>query len=350
MASKPDSPFILVDGSSYLFRAFHALPELINAQGQQTGAIYGVLNMLRKLVDTYQPKYMAVVFDAKGKTFRDELYPQYKAQRPPMPDELSSQVPPLLELVSASGLPMLQVPGVEADDVIGTLAAQAAEAGWKTVISTGDKDLAQLVNEQVSLINTMSDSVMDDQGVADKFGVAPEQIIDFLSLVGDSADNIPGIPKVGPKTAAKWLSQYGSLDELVAHAGDVKGKVGENLRAHLDQLPLSKELATIRCDLELGVDLYDLSVKPPELDTLRSWFERLEFMNEASECFTLCVGIRQGRCRSERCDYGPSDKKLSDSHRSLSGIVHGVHAEVPEAMKEWEMESGGCVVSIEEGN
>ena len=277
MASKPDSPFILVDGSSYLFRAFHALPELINAQGQQTGAIYGVLNMLRKLVDTYQPKYMAVVFDAKGKTFRDDLYPQYKAHRPPMPDELSSQVPPLLELVSASGLPMLQVPGVEADDVIGTLAGQATEAGWKTVISTGDKDLAQLVNEQVSLINTMNDSVMDDQGVAEKFGVEPGQIIDFLSLVGDSADNIPGIPKVGPKTAAKWLSQYGSLDELVAHAGDVKGKVGENLRAHLDQLPLSKELATIRCDLELGVDLYDLSVKPPELDTLRSWFERLQF-------------------------------------------------------------------------
>jgi len=277
MTTKPDSPFILVDGSSYLFRAFHALPELINAQGQQTGAIYGVLNMLRKLVDTYQPKYMAVVFDAKGKTFRDELYPQYKAHRPPMPDELSSQVPPLLELVSASGLPMLQVPGVEADDVIGTLAAQAAEAGWKTVISTGDKDLAQLVNEQVSLINTMNDSVMDDQGVADKFGVEPGQIIDFLSLVGDSADNIPGIPKVGPKTAAKWLSQYGSLDELVAHAGHVKGKVGENLRAHLDQLPLSKELATIRCDLELGVGLHDLSVKPPELDTLRGWFERLEF-------------------------------------------------------------------------
>jgi DNA polymerase-1 len=304
MASKPDSPFILVDGSSYLFRAFHALPELINAQGQQTGAIYGVLNMLRKLVDTYQPKYMAVVFDAKGKTFRDELYPQYKAQRPPMPDELSSQVPPLLELVSASGLPMLQVPGVEADDVIGTLAGQATEAGWKTVISTGDKDLAQLVNEQVSLINTMNDSVMDDQGVADKFGVEPGQIIDFLSLVGDSADNIPGIPKVGPKTAAKWLGQYGSLDELVAHAGDVKGKVGENLRAHLDQLPLSKELATIRCDLELGVDLYDLSVKPPELDTLRSWFERLEFKTWLRQLNNETGGVaEQQRAAVDEVEY-----------------------------------------------
>ena len=279
MASKPNSPFILVDGSSYLFRAFHALPELSNSQGQQTGAIYGVLNMLRKLVDTYQPEYMAVVFDAKGKTFRDELYPEYKAHRPPMPDELSSQVAPLLELVRAAGLQMLQVPGVEADDVIGTLAGQATEAGWETVISTGDKDLAQLVNEQVSLINTMNNSCMDEQGVLDKFGVEPGQIIDYLSLVGDSSDNIPGIPKVGPKTAAKWLSQYGSLDELVAHAGDVKGKVGENLRTNLDQLPLSKELATIRCDLELGLELRDLSVKPPEVDSQRNWFERLEFKN-----------------------------------------------------------------------
>ncbi|MGI9320152.1 MAG: DNA polymerase I, partial [Thiogranum sp.] len=277
MPSKPNSPFILVDGSSYLFRAFHALPELTNSQGLQTGAIYGVLNMLRKLVDTYQPEYMAVVFDAKGKTFRDELYPQYKAHRPPTPPELSSQVAPLLELVRATGLPMLQVPGVEADDVIGTLAEQAAKVGWKTVISTGDKDLAQLVNGQVSLINTMNDSCMDEQGVLNKFGVEPGQIIDYLSLVGDSSDNIPGIPKVGPKTAAKWLSQYGSLDALVAHAGDVKGKVGESLRTHLDQLPLSKELATIRCDLALGLELHDLSVRPPELDSLRKGFERLEF-------------------------------------------------------------------------
>ena len=277
MATEPKSPFILVDGSSYLFRAFHALPELNNSRGQQTGAIYGVLNMLRKLVDTYQPEYMAVVFDAKGKTFRDELYPQYKAHRPPMPDELASQIEPLLELVPASGLPMLQVPGVEADDVIGTLAQQATQAGWKTVISTGDKDLAQLVNEQVSLINTMNDTAMDVQGVVDKFGVEPEQIIDYLSLVGDSADNIPGIPKVGPKTAAKWLLQYGSLDALVAHAGELKGKVGDNLRANLGQLPLSKQLATIRSDVELDVDLHDLSVKPPELDSLRDWFERLEF-------------------------------------------------------------------------
>jgi DNA polymerase-1 len=277
MANEPKKPLILVDGSSYLFRAFHALPELTNANGQQTGAIYGVLNMLRKLVDTYQPQYMAVVFDAKGKTFRDELYPQYKAHRPPMPDELSSQIEPLLELVRAMGLPVLQVAGVEADDVIGTLAVRAGEAGWNTVISTGDKDLAQLVNEQISLINTMNDSYLDEQGVLAKFGVEPGQIIDYLSLIGDSSDNIPGIPKVGPKTAAKWLNQYGSLDELVARAADVKGKVGENLRAHLDQLPLSKDLATIRCDLDLGLELEDLSVKPAERESLRDWFERLEF-------------------------------------------------------------------------
>jgi DNA polymerase-1 len=277
MANQPKKPLILVDGSSYLFRAFHALPELTNANGQQTGAIYGVLNMLRKLVDSYQPQYMAVVFDAKGKTFRDELYPQYKAHRPPMPDELSSQIEPLLELVRAMGLPVLQVAGVEADDVIGTLAVRASEAGWKTVISTGDKDLAQLVNEQVSLINTMNDSHLDEQGVLAKFGVEPGQIIDYLSLIGDSSDNIPGVPKVGPKTAAKWLNQYGSLDELVTRAAEVKGKVGENLRAHLDQLPLSKELATIRCDLDLGLELEDLSVKPAEREALRDGFERLEF-------------------------------------------------------------------------
>ncbi len=277
MATESNRPFVLVDGSSYLFRAFHALPELSNSQGQQTGAIYGVLNMLRKLVDTYRPLHMVVVFDAKGKTFRDDIYPQYKAHRPPMPEELSSQVPPLLGLVRAMGLPILEVPGVEADDVIGTLAKRATQAGWETVISTGDKDLAQLVNERVSLINTMNDTCLDEQGVVDKFGVRPDQIVDYLSLIGDSIDNIPGIPKVGPKTAGKWLSQYGSLDELVAHAADIKGKVGDNLRANLGQLPLAKDLVTIRCDLELGLELDQLTVKAPEFEVLRSWFERLEF-------------------------------------------------------------------------
>jgi len=279
MASDTAPPFILVDGSSYLYRAFHALPELSTSDGQQTGAIYGVLNMLRKLVETYRPQHMAVVFDAKGKTFRDALFEQYKANRPSMPEELSSQVGPLLELVQAMGLPMLQVPGVEADDVIGTLAVQASEAGMDTVISTGDKDLAQLVNSRVMLINTMNDSTLDEPGVLDKFGVRPDQIIDYLALVGDTSDNIPGIPKVGPKTAAKWLKQYGSLDELVAHADEIKGKVGESLREHLDQLALSKQLATIRCDVELEAKPQDLQVRAPDIEQLRDGYRRLEFHN-----------------------------------------------------------------------
>jgi DNA polymerase-1 len=277
MTAEAKPPFILVDGSSYLYRAFHALPPLTNSKGDQTGAVYGVLNMLRKLIDSYRPEYMAVVFDARGKTFRDELYAEYKAHRPPMPEELAAQVEPLLEVVRAMGLPLLQVPGVEADDVIGTLAAQASQAGWNTVISTGDKDLAQLVDPQVTLINTMNDSALDEQGVQDKFGVSPAQIIDFLALVGDSSDNIPGVPKVGPKTAAKWLGQYGTLDALVAHAGDIKGKIGDNLRAHLDQLELSRALATIRCDLELEVQPEQLALQAPDTRALREWLERLEF-------------------------------------------------------------------------
>ncbi len=277
MAAEQRADFILVDGSSYLYRAFHALPPLSNSRGELTGAVYGVLNMLRKLLETYRPEHVAVVFDARGKTFRDELYAEYKAQRPSMPEELSSQVEPLLEIVKAMGLPLLQVPGVEADDVIGTLATQASAAGRRTVISTGDKDLAQLVDEHVSLINTMNDTHMDSRGVVEKFGVNPAQIIDFLTLVGDTSDNIPGVPKVGPKTAARWLQEYGSLDQLVAHADAIPGKVGENLRNHLDQLPLSKQLATVRCDVELGVTPDGLRRRPPDKALLREWYQRLEF-------------------------------------------------------------------------
>ena len=279
MPADAQPPLILVDGSSYLYRAFHALPPLTNSQGQPTGAVYGVLNMLRKLIDSYRPRYMAVVFDARGKTFRDELYADYKANRPSMPEELSSQVKPLLELVRALGLPLLQVEGVEADDVIGTLAKQAADAGWRTLISTGDKDMAQLVNERVTLINTMNNRVLDSDGVEEKFGVRPEQIIDYLALMGDSSDNIPGVPKVGPKTAAKWLNQYDSLDELIAHADDIKGKVGENLRAFIDQLPLSKDLTTIRCELDLEQAPADLEIQPADTETLRERYQRLEFKN-----------------------------------------------------------------------
>ncbi len=270
-------PFILVDGSSYLYRAFHALPPLTNSRGEPTGAVYGVANMLRKLVQDYTPDRIAVVFDAKGKTFRDELFAEYKAHRPPMPDELRAQIEPLHALVRAMGLPLLQVSGVEADDVIGTLATQAAQQGMHTVISTGDKDMAQLVDDHVTLINTMSNTTMNPDGVVEKFGVPPERIIDYLALVGDTSDNIPGVPKVGPKTAAKWLNEYGSLDEIIAHAGEIKGKVGEYLRDSLDTLALSRQLATIKCDVSLDSTPDSLQLQPADQDALREWYQRLEF-------------------------------------------------------------------------
>ena len=245
------APLILVDGSSYLYRAFHALPPLMNSKGQPTGAVKGVLNMLIRLRKDYDTPHIAVIFDAKGKTFRDDLYPEYKANRPPMPDDLRSQIEPLHNAIRAMGLPLLIIDGVEADDVIGTLCAQATEQGIETVVSTGDKDMAQLVNDHVTLINTMTDTKMDRDGVIEKFGIPPESIIDYLTLVGDSVDNIPGVPKCGPKTAVKWLTQYETLDNLMENADEIKGKVGENLRNTLEQLPLSKTLATIKLDVEL---------------------------------------------------------------------------------------------------
>ncbi|MDH3831015.1 MAG: DNA polymerase I, partial [Gammaproteobacteria bacterium] len=231
MSAKQSRPFLLVDGSSYLYRAFHVpnLQLLTNASGEPTGAALGVVNMLRSLIADYDPHNMAVVFDARGKTFRHEMYSEYKANRPSMPEELAVQVEPLHALVRAMGLPLLQVSGVEADDVIGTLARQASANGMDTVISTGDKDMAQLVDEHVTLVNTMSRTALDRNGVLEKFGVQPGQIIDFLALTGDTSDNIPGVPKVGPKTAAKWLTQYGSLDAVMEQADEIKGKVGESL-------------------------------------------------------------------------------------------------------------------------
>jgi DNA polymerase-1 len=270
-------PLILVDGSSYLYRAFHALPPLTNSHGEPTGAVYGVVNMLRRLLQDYRPEQIAVVFDARGKTFRDELFAEYKAHRPSMPEELACQVEPLHALVRALGLPLLQVPGVEADDVIGTLATQASAAGLATVISTGDKDLAQLVDDRVTLINTMTGSVLDPAGVEAKFGVPPERMVDYLALVGDSSDNIPGVPKCGPKTAVKWLASYGSLDNLVAHADEIGGKIGESLRASLDQLELSRKLATIRCDVPLDVAFDQLARGEPDAAELRTLYARLEF-------------------------------------------------------------------------
>ncbi len=269
-------PFILVDGSSYLFRAYHALPPLTNSRGEATGAIIGVLNMLRKLLDEYQPEHMAVVFDAPGKTFRDDLFPDYKANRPPMPDDLREQIEPLLGMIKAMGLPLLVIDGVEADDVIGALATRADQQGMPTLISTGDKDMAQLVNQNITLINTMSDTRMDRAGVMEKFGVMPEQIIDYLALMGDSVDNIPGVPKCGPKTAAKWLAEYKTLDALMQNADQIKGKVGENLRNSLAQLPLSRALTTIKLDVELPYAPQDLRPQAPDIATLRAHYERIE--------------------------------------------------------------------------
>ncbi len=276
-------PLVLVDGSSYLYRAFHAMPNLTNSRGEPTGAVYGVANMLRKLLKDYDPEYLAVVFDAPGKTFRDDLYTDYKANRPSMPDELSCQIASLHKIVAAMGLPLLMIPGVEADDVIGTLATQATAAGMVTVISTGDKDMAQLVNDHVTLIDTMKDARYDRQGVIDKFGIPPERIVEYLALIGDTSDNIPGVPKVGPKTAVKWLQEHGSLDAIVAHASDIGGKVGENLRASLDILPLSRQLATIKCDVVLPLQCQDLGRQPADAPLLRALYRTMEFKSWLAE-------------------------------------------------------------------
>ncbi|MEO8463889.1 MAG: DNA polymerase I [Gammaproteobacteria bacterium] len=272
-------PLVLVDGSSYLYRAFHVpqLQELSTAKGESTGAVLGVVNMLYKLLDEVAPERMAVVFDAPGKTFRNDLYTEYKAHRPPMPDELRAQIAPLLEAIEAMGIPLLRIEGVEADDVIGTLAREASAAGEEIVISTGDKDFAQLVDERVTLVNTMDNTTLDRAGVQKKFGVTPEQIIDYLALVGDTSDNIPGVPGVGPKTAAKWLEQFGDIDTLKGHASEVSGKIGERLRESLAVLDLSKQLATIRCDLTLPLRAADLALRAPDKDRLSKLFERLEF-------------------------------------------------------------------------
>ena len=237
-----------MDGSSYLYRAFHAMPELKNAAGEHTGAIYGVVNMLRRLASDYKAEARACVFDTKAKTFRDEAYAEYKANRSPMPEELVSQVEPIREIVAALGWPVVAVDGVEADDVIATLAEYAKKAGMNVVISTGDKDLAQLVDERVSLVNTMTNEKLNIEGVKAKFGVPPELIVDYYSLVGDAVDNVPGVAKVGPKTAAKWIAQYGSLDAVVAHANEIGGAVGESLRKALDWLPKARWLLTMKRD------------------------------------------------------------------------------------------------------
>ncbi|WP_439502935.1 DNA polymerase I [Methylophaga sp.] len=283
------APLILVDGSSYLYRAYHAMPPLTNSDGESTGTIYGVINMLRKLIRDYQPEHMAVVFDAKGKTFRNDLYAEYKATRPPMPDDLREQIAPIHEIVKAMGLPLLCIDNVEADDVIGTLAKQATAAGIETVISTGDKDMAQLVSEHVTLVNTMNNTKTDIAAVQEKFGLTPQQIVDYLALMGDKVDNIPGVDSVGPKTATKLLQQYGSLQGVIEHADEVKGKLGEKLRAAVDALPLSYQLATIKMDVELDFTPETLDMQAADNEKLAELYRRYEFKSWLQELDSALV-------------------------------------------------------------
>ena len=274
---------LLVDGSSYLYRAFHAMPDLRSRTGEPTGAIYGVVAMLRRLEADFKASagthvtHRACVFDAKGKTFRDEWYPEYKAHRPPMPDELRAQITPLHDLVRALGWPVLMVEGVEADDVIGTLAVQGALRGLDVIVSTGDKDMAQLVNPKVRLVDTMKNELLDEAGVAAKFGVPPARIVDYLTLIGDTSDNVPGVEKVGPKTAVKWLSEFGTLDNIIANADLIGGAVGANLQKALPFIPLARRLLTIRCDVDLPGSFDDLHQAAPDRQRLSSMFEGLDF-------------------------------------------------------------------------
>ncbi len=313
---------VLVDGSSYLYRAFHALPDLRNRHGEPTGAIKGVLSMLQKLRKETSADYIACVFDAKGKTFRDHWYPQYKAHRPPMPDDLVQQIGPLHDSIRAMGWPLLMIDGVEADDVIGTLARQAEAQGVQTIISTGDKDITQLVNPMVRLVNTMSNESLDEKGVEDKFGVKPTQMVDYLALIGDAVDNVPGVEKVGPKTAVKWLSQYGTLDEVVAHAGEITGVVGENLRKALPWLPTARKLLSIKCDVPLPVGIDGLVPQPQVIDELVQLFERLEFRSWLKEVQALGTGHEA----LEKKEPLALPYQSSESNPSASRLVPGALA------------------------
>lgn len=274
---KKQITYILIDGSSYLFRAYHALPPFSNKEGFPTGAMYGVINMLKKLIADYEPEYVGMVFDTKSKNFRHELYPEYKANRPEMPEELAVQIEPLHEIIEAMGVALIKREGYEADDIIGSLAAEIVEKGKSVLISTGDKDFAQLVGDNVTLVNTMNDFVFTRESVVEKFGVEPKHILDYLALVGDASDNIPGVPKVGPKTAVKWINLYGGIEEIKKHAEDIKGKVGENLRNNIEQLDLSYKLVTIKCDLELNIIIDDLKLENPDKDALLEFYKKYNF-------------------------------------------------------------------------
>lgn len=312
---------LLVDGSSYLYRAFHALPPLTNKEGVPTGAVYGVVRMLRKLIEEEQPKKVAVIFDAKGKTFRHTIFKDYKANRPPMPDDLQVQIEPLHQLIEALGIPLLSVPDVEADDVIGTLAKIGVKENYRVLISTGDKDMAQLVNERVTLINTMNEVRMDVDGVVEKFGVTAEQIIDYLALMGDKVDNIPGVPGVGPKTAVKWLQQYGTMQSVVDNAEEVKGKIGEKLRAAVDQLPLSYELATIKCDLELDFVIDDLQLNARNQPALKKIYTELNFKTWLSEVDDIDADEQKNDGEAKQTEPLNKNYELILTHQQLTSWI-----------------------------
>ncbi|MEQ1674479.1 MAG: 5'-3' exonuclease H3TH domain-containing protein, partial [Candidatus Nitrotoga sp.] len=333
-STQPPKTLLLVDGSSYLYRAFHALPDLRSPHGLPTGAIYGVLNMLRRAIANYPADYNACVFDAKGKTFRDAWYPQYKAHRPPMPTDLAAQIEPLHQAIAASGWNVLMIDGVEADDVIGTLALQATHGGARCIISTGDKDLTQLVNSQVQLVNTMTDETLDEAGVLAKFGVRPDQIVDYLSLIGDTVDNVPGVTKVGPKTALKWLEQYGSLNNVMLHAQEIGGVVGQNLRDALEWLPQGRKLVTVKCDVTLPVHFDALQPPPHDAAQLRNIYERCGFKSwlrelnnsipsnvaqENSGSFTLEKS--SGLAQKEGRDFAASSYAASGNEASASPLL-----------------------------
>ncbi|WP_412537043.1 DNA polymerase I [Marinobacter sp. MIT932201] len=314
MTSKNTPPVVLVDGSSYLFRAYHALPPLTTSKNHPTGAIKGVISMIRRLEQDFPGSKMVVVFDAKGKTFRHDLYEDYKANRPPMPEDLACQIEPIHEIVKAMGLPLLTVTGVEADDVIGTLANEATSKGIDVVVSTGDKDMAQLVSDHVTLINTMTETRMDRDGVVEKFGVTPEQIVDYLALVGDKVDNIPGVNKCGPKTAVKWLQSYENLDNVIEHADEIKGKIGEYLREATETLPLSRELATIRTDVELDFGLEDLKLREQDDEQLLELFKEYEFRTWIAE-------LEQGETSSSSNTQSREDKPEKETSKKDYSVI-----------------------------
>jgi DNA polymerase I len=320
MTSKNTPPVVLVDGSSYLFRAYHALPPLTTSKDHPTGAIKGVISMIRRLEQDFPGSKMVVVFDAKGKTFRHDLYEEYKANRPPMPEDLACQIEPIHEIVKAMGLPLLTVTGVEADDVIGTLANEATSKGIDVVVSTGDKDMAQLVSDHVTLINTMTETRMDRDGVVEKFGVTPEQIVDYLALVGDKVDNIPGVNKCGPKTAVKWLQSYENLDNVIEHADEIKGKIGEYLREATETLPLSRELATIRTDVELDFGLEDLKLREQDDPQLLELFKEYEFRTwiaKLEEGETPSTGTAQSSDEKPSPETGKKDHSVITDQKAL---------------------------------